>query len=127
MPVANIERCDYVDPNTGKRCGARATYFGDGKFCEGRGHDPAYYGEEEQTPEPVGLPVSQPVSASTACQCGCGLSVKEGRSYKQGHDQRHKGNLIRRAKAGSTAAGELLIKKGWKTPSEINELILGSE
>ena len=51
------------------------------------------------------------------CGCGCGLEVlKKTRSYRQGHDARHKGILIRRVRDMADAeAAQLLVAKGWRT------------
>lgn len=162
MPVANSQRCEYVDSTTGKRCGRRATYFGDGQFCEGIGHEPEapvdeiedrddrwpqndaeeaeieaiYENEEREGPvdftdaldrlaEPIEFDADEseepePTPAKNRfsgilCECGCGLETLKGRIYLQGHDQRHKGILIREATIyGDDFAAELLIRKGWR-------------
>lgn len=164
MPVANSQRCEHVDPETGKRCGRRATYLNsEGQWCEGYGHDPAYPEDEinedaevvemevdDQIPDDFDAEVAgmarinagedapeydfdaaleeltklaeamkkqetQPESASMYCQCGCGEPVAKGRIYEQGHDQRHKGILMRAAIAGDDDAMRTLVRKGWRT------------
>ena len=108
--VKMAERCEYVDPITGKRCAKRATYFGDGQFCEGNGHDPAYPDEVEEQVEEVEVVEAVEVPAVkqlNECACGCGAMVKG--EFKQGHDQRLKGQLMRAAIAGDDEAIEKLI------------------
>ncbi len=66
------------------------------------------------TPEPLPL-----------CGCGCGNSVlKKSRTYLQGHDQRHKGILIRRVREMADAdAGRTLVQKGWKGRTEVEAML----
>lgn len=45
------------------------------------------------------------------CGCGCGAEVTK--TYKPGHDARHKSQLIREAKTGEQWALDLLAEKGW--------------
>lgn len=47
----------------------------------------------------------------TLCECGCGEMAV--RKFRQGHDQRHKGNLLRAARAGNEAALAELEQRGW--------------
>lgn len=118
--VKMAERCEYVDPITGKRCAKRATYFGDGQFCEGNGHDPAYPDEVEEQVEEVEVVEAVEVPAVkqlNECACGCGAMVKG--EFKQGHDQRLKGQLMRAAIAGDDEAIEKLIARGWRTMEQI--------
>ena len=52
-----------------------------------------------------------------SCGCGCGGQTKGGR-YLPGHDAKHKGILIKKAKArgpDSIQAGQELVDRGWKT------------
>lgn len=53
------------------------------------------------------------------CLCGCRAVVAKGSVYLQGHDQRHKGILIRSAVAGDESALDLLVMKGWRSRSDI--------
>ena len=51
------------------------------------------------------------------CACGCGGMTKGGR-FLPGHDAKHKGNLIRTVREkgpGALAAGQELVKRGWKS------------
>lgn len=148
MPVINSQRCEYRDPETNKRCGRKATYYGDSQFCEGIGHDPAYPDDEVETcpicgdpidyclghpdevdpgiPDDMAIePVEDPETKTEAtfriCQCGCGEEVAKGRIYLQGHDQRHKGMLIRAAISGNDEAMKTLIQKGWRERDYILE------
>lgn len=53
------------------------------------------------------------------CQCGCGMATAKGSIYCQGHDQRHKGQLIRAAVDGDDSAIDILVRKGWRTREDI--------
>lgn len=76
-------------------------------------HTPAASAEVDvmplHTPEPL-----------PPCGCGCGQSVLRKKStYRQGHDARHRGILIRRVREIADAeAAQLLIAKGWRTQTE---------
>lgn len=59
------------------------------------------------------------VAMQPVCSCGCGEPVAKGRTYKAGHDQRHKGILLQQAAAGNGEAAALLIAKGWRTMEQI--------
>ena len=54
------------------------------------------------------------------CACGCGQSVlRRKRTYRVGHDAKHKGMLIRRVREMADAeAAATLVAKGWRTPTE---------
>ncbi|MDP9363164.1 MAG: hypothetical protein M3Q10_02835 [Chloroflexota bacterium] len=47
---------------------------------------------------------------SCACQCG---GLTGGGDFLPGHDQRHRGNLARKARAGDLAAKDELARRGW--------------
>ena len=47
----------------------------------------------------------------TECECGCGELANK--RYRQGHDARHKGALLREARAGNEDAMAELEKRGW--------------
>lgn len=53
------------------------------------------------------------------CGCGCDRIIGKASKYATGHDQVHKGALLRTFDAGDMAAGELLVEKGWRTPEEL--------
>lgn len=59
---------------------------------------------------------------SVACACGCGVAVNPGRTYRQGHDARHKCMLLRAAiNDGDADAAKLLVKRGWYTNAVLKE------
>ncbi len=68
------------------------------------------------TPDVTDLPM---------CSCGCGVQVRrKSRTYLQGHDQRHKGILLRRVREVADAdAGRTLVQKGWKGRTEIEAML----
>lgn len=69
------------------------------------------------TPEPLPL-----------CGCGCGNSVlRKSRTYLQGHDQRHRGQLLRAFDKGDAGAGDELVKRGWKSDAELADRKLVAE
>jgi hypothetical protein len=49
------------------------------------------------------------------CACNCGQIVNPKRSFAQGHDARHKGNLLKLWDAGQGAMAEELVDRGWYT------------
>jgi hypothetical protein len=53
------------------------------------------------------------------CACGCSLIVNPKRHFAPGHDQRHKGNLLRRFDGGDESAAVELMERGWKTNDEL--------
>lgn len=57
------------------------------------------------------------------CACGCGQMVlREDRTYRQGHDQRHKGNLLRDwTRSGNESAANTLVRLGWYGRTELHE------
>ena len=59
------------------------------------------------------------------CACGCGLSVLRRKStYRQGHDARHKGILIRRVREmADVEAAQLLVAKVWRTQTEAEAML----
>lgn len=56
------------------------------------------------------------------CQCHCGELANPGRMFLPGHDQRHKGNLIRAMQGGSEQAEAELRLRKWRTENEILQL-----
>lgn len=75
----------------------------------------------EAEAEPEVKPIT-PKKESKPCQCGCGLFASKGKMFRPGHDQRHKGNLIRAMQEGSVEAEQELIKRRWRTENEILDL-----
>lgn len=62
----------------------------------------------------------RPIQADYAeCLCGCGQEVNN--EYKQGHDARHKGMLLRAFDSGTAEAGEQLVKRGWYSKNELRQ------
>jgi hypothetical protein len=57
-------------------------------------------------------------TAPAMCQCGCGQVLAKKSSFRQGHDQRHRGNLLRRLERGDVDAGEELVRRNWCSRSE---------
>jgi hypothetical protein len=58
------------------------------------------------------------------CECGqCGLEVKPGRRFRQGHDARRKSMLIEYLEEGQGAMAEELVERGWMTQAEWDERI----
>lgn len=55
------------------------------------------------------------------CECGCSLIVNPKRHFAPGHDQRHKGVLLRKFDEGDTAAAAELIERGWRSEVELAE------
>jgi len=56
------------------------------------------------------------------CECGqCGLEVKPGRRFRQGHDARRKSLLIEYLEEGQGAMAEELIERGWMSQAEWDE------
>lgn len=53
------------------------------------------------------------------CECGCSLIVNPKRHFAPGHDQRHKGVLLRRFDEGDTAAAVELTERGWRSEAEL--------
>ncbi len=53
------------------------------------------------------------------CECGqCGLEVKPGRRFRQGHDARRKSMLIEYLEEGQGAMAEELVQRGWMAQAE---------
>ena len=63
---------------------------------DGAHHTPG--GPEMVTDDPTGTP-PQPAAM---CWCGCGAEVRQGRRWRQGHDARAKGVILRSVRAGKT-------------------------
>ena len=55
-----------------------------------------------------------------ACTCGCGEPVHHRASFRPGHDSRHKGNLLRAARAGDGDARAELRFRGWADDARID-------
>ncbi len=56
------------------------------------------------------------------CGCEkCGLAVKLGRQFRQGHDARRKSMLIEYLEEGQGAMAEELVQRGWMTQAEWDE------
>lgn len=55
------------------------------------------------------------------CECGCAVIVNPKRHFAPGHDQRHKGVLLRKFDEGDTAAAAELIERGWRSEPELAE------
>lgn len=54
------------------------------------------------------------------CSCLCGSRVRyPGRMFLQGHDQRHKGNLLRAVGRLDQNAAYELVKRSWKSADEV--------
>lgn len=53
------------------------------------------------------------------CECGCGLAVAKRSVFRQGHDQRMKGQLLRRHDQGDAEATAELLRRGWRTQAEL--------
>jgi hypothetical protein len=53
------------------------------------------------------------------CECGCGVIVNPKRHFAPGHDQRHKGVLLRKFDGGDTAAAVELTERGWRSEAEL--------
>jgi|GEM_PF-6876111 len=53
------------------------------------------------------------------CECGCGVVVTK--RFAMGHDQRHKGALLRAFDGGNSEAGDELVERGWRTANELEE------
>lgn len=51
------------------------------------------------------------------CACGCGRPTTK--TWAMGHDQLHKGVLLRAFDAGSIEAREELVERGWRTADEL--------
>lgn len=64
-------------------------------------------------------PAEEPIAEQTRCECGCGEATAKRRVFRQGHDQRHKGNLLRLAVAGSDAALAELVQRSWRTEADV--------
>jgi hypothetical protein len=142
MPVATKIRCQHIDPETGIRCTKKGTTdYGNGNlYCND--HEPLPEHDENddlieypdeidpEVPDDFGQIIPFPVNddeepepepatskrfSGILCHCGCGYETLKGRIYLQGHDQRHKGILIKRATVyGDETAAEELIRKGWR-------------
>ena len=65
--------------------------------------------------------VVEATTEAATCGCGCGREVKSGRSFVQGHDQAHKGNLLKAAAAGDEEAYVELLNRSWKTEEQIEK------
>lgn len=75
---------------------------------------------EEQAVSVEPAPEVVEVKKLPKCQCGCGKEVlKNNRSYLQGHDQRHRGILLRLSDRGDEESSELLVRKGWYSGLEL--------
>lgn len=55
------------------------------------------------------------------CGCGCGVPINPQRSYRPGHDARHRGILLRAHDRGDKDATALLLAKGWKSQLELDK------
>lgn len=53
------------------------------------------------------------------CACGCGQIVNKKRSFAQGHDAKHRSNLLKFWDAGQGAMAEELVERGWSTWNEL--------
>jgi hypothetical protein len=53
------------------------------------------------------------------CECGCGETVAKRSSFRQGHDQRLKGTLLRLVDACDANAAAELVDRGWRTSGEV--------
>lgn len=62
--------------------------------------------------------VEQPV-AVRLCDCGCGETVAKRSAFRQGHDQRLKGILLRCFDAGDDDSGHQLVSRGWRSQAEL--------
>ncbi len=55
------------------------------------------------------------------CACGCGQPiVGQKAKFAPGHDQRYKGELLRRYDGGDEAAGAELVERGWRTQAGLD-------
>lgn len=69
-----------------------------------------------------------PAANVKLCECGCGrvtnrLSATKFRQFRSGHDQTHKGNLIRAMQAGSEDAKTELLTRKWRNENDILQLM----
>ena len=55
------------------------------------------------------------------CECGCDQIVNSKRHFAPGHDQRHRGNLLRRFDSGDERAAVELVERGWRSNDELQE------
>lgn len=53
------------------------------------------------------------------CECGCGETVAKRSAFRQGHDQRLKGILLRRVDNGDADAAAELVDRRWRTTGEV--------
>lgn len=81
---------------------------------------------EEVAPTQIAKPVAKKTGETKAqlCACGCGelTNPDKVREFVMGHDQRHKGNLIRAMQAGSEEAEAEIRRRQWRTEAEIMAL-----
>jgi hypothetical protein len=76
----------------------------------------------EQAAEVVEQIEATPAARVKLCGCGqCGLEVKPGRQFRQGHDARRRSILIEFLEEGQGAMAEELIERGWMSQAEWDE------
>ena len=108
----------YVEPE--RKCGGCGRVLGvDEGLASGLCWD--CRGENEDQPEPVKVEqVEEDEHTLPYCACECGFRVRyPGRVFRQGHDQRHKGNLLRAVQRLDSDAAAELLRRAWKSTDEV--------
>ena len=67
----------------------------------------------------VGTKTEAGEKRALVCQCGCGAATNN--RFAQGHDARHKSNLLRRFDEGDRTAGAELVQRGWKSQADLDQ------
>lgn len=62
----------------------------------------------------------------THCRCGCGETINPV-EFRQGHGQKHRANLMRRAEFGDPVAPYELLGRGWISLQEYRDIVTNAE